>query len=120
SITQHDAEGRLTDAFQATYLGSGTFAFTVDAAGVVTVNEPIYDDATQSQAPAGTAAPQTNHTDYNGLGKVSQTTNEYNGVTTSMYDVSGRLIARQYPDGTWTQTVYDAVGRTILSVDRFK
>ena len=120
AITQYDNEGRPTDTWQATYVDSGsglhvTISTTLPA--VVTVTNSIYDDATQSAT--GTGALPTSQTQYDASGKVAATTDVYGGITYYRHDDRGLLIKTRYADSTKTCSVYDALGRVILSTDRF-
>jgi YD repeat-containing protein len=122
TITQYDWDGRVTDTKTGTFVGTGTPSFTVSASsttpGAVTFNtttNPIYNDISQSNG----GSLVTTHTNYDASGRVQNSTDQYGGVTSYVFDVSGNLIETINPDGTETITEYDTQNRPILSTDPF-
>ncbi|MGB7160274.1 MAG: putative Ig domain-containing protein [Tepidisphaeraceae bacterium] len=134
----YDAAGNLTgsapprtftyDAFgnvdSSTYeWDDPTTTGTVEEVEVTTSTE--YDDAGRVTSSTD-ADGQTTSTTYNDLGKPETTTDRYGNVTRYRYDVRGNLIETEYPDQSLTdgitnkpvtRTVYDALGRPVVTVD---
>jgi YD repeat-containing protein len=124
TITQYNLAGQSTDTWQGAYVGTGTFSYSVSApsstsTGVVTVNEHLYVDSSQT-SPATAPPLHTSHTDYNASGQVTDTTDQYGAVTTSVYDINGNVIDTLYPDGTEIRTVYNSLGQVLLQTNRYK
>ncbi len=56
-------------------------------------------------------------TTYNGIGK-QETVTSVSGTTRYEYDARGNLTYTEYPDGTSTESIYDAEARSIATRDR--
>jgi YD repeat-containing protein len=77
-------------------------------------NEPAVTDPSTGQS----VNPLWQYT-YNSSGQVTDTTDQYGAVTTSVYDINGNVIDTLYPDGTEVRTVYNSLGQVILQTDRY-
>jgi RHS repeat-associated protein len=89
---------------------------------IVTAN--LYDaqnrlvSATTSASGTQTLAAQTTTTTYNLLDKEATNTDAAGHGTVSVYDYNGNQIETDYPDGTVSRTVYDAMNRSLYVQDR--
>jgi uncharacterized delta-60 repeat protein len=115
--TDYNADGQPTDVYQETYTngdGSGTLDFydymPVTDIGVESVVDPEYN---------GLPPLLISHKDYNSLGQVIDSVDQYGGTTTYTYNTSGDLMQTVYPDGTETLTVFDNLDRPIWTTNRF-
>jgi YD repeat-containing protein len=125
TVTEYDWDGRVTETETGTILNpsnatapSFTVASNSATPGAVTFNttaNPIYNDVSQSNG--GTLV--ATHTNYDASGRVENSTDQYGGVTSYVFDVSGNLIETINPDGTETITEYDDQNRPVLSTDPF-
>jgi YD repeat-containing protein len=123
NANSYDIDGRSVKAWQATYIDGSTsnphpLSVTVISAQSANGTQPATPDQITVNATASTSTPPT-LTSYTPDGQTLTTTDQYNGVTTNIYDASGHLIETQYPDGTDTISVYDTLGRVILATDKF-
>ena len=98
---------------------SYTIAPNASSPGVVTINEPLYNDATQSTGAVGALPVDTTVTNYNALGQVVSTVDEYGNTTQNIYDANGNLVETINPNGTETRTAYDADNRPYLTMNSF-
>jgi YD repeat-containing protein len=102
------------------YNADGQVERSYDARGNYT--ETDYDDlgqaiASRSYAAGGTLLSSTS-TAYNANGQAITSTDALGNVTDSYYDIAGRSVRSIGPDGTSSETLYDAAGRAYLSIDR--
>jgi YD repeat-containing protein len=102
------------------YKAGGQVERSIDARGNYT--ETDYDlagqaVATRSYAAGGTLLSSTS-TAYNANGQAITSTDALGNLTHSYSDVAGRSIGTISPDGTSSETLYDAAGRAYLSIDR--
>ena len=65
-----------------------------------------------------TNQPETCHTRYDPNGNVVTSTDQFGNVTRSLYDSNNNLIQTLYPDGTSTETYYNAQGLPQYTTDR--
>jgi YD repeat-containing protein len=61
----------------------------------------------------------TVHNDYNSLGLLADTIDQYGGENAYTYDANGNKIETVYPNGTEMLSVYDALNRVIWSTNQF-
>lgn len=124
----YDSAGRQTDTYSATYADptadtsqpiafvAKTLPVTTDGDGGIEIDT---NSADSSYVTVYAAAVDTQHTDYNTLGQVEDTKDQYGGVTTYTYDASGNKIETNYPNGTGTLNVYDGDNRVIWTTNQF-
>ena len=128
--TQHDVpsydpvtgQTTLVDVItsETTYDLDGQVWRSYDARGNYSENE--YDDLGQLTATHSYDAEDnllsSTSTTYNANGQVITSTDALGNITRSYYDTAGRSVRTISPDNTSSETLYDALGRAYLSIDR--
>jgi RHS repeat-associated protein len=110
----YDDNGNKTVEYVTRTLPSGTVETNVTRYMYDGQNRPI-----KTILPANTGGDDyTTQTLFNDIGKPDSTTDLYGRQTLYKYDLRGNVSQTKYPDGSIARTVYDALGRAVITTDK--
>jgi YD repeat-containing protein len=116
STNDYNNKDQLVDTYDATYNNN-----TLTLGVVNTVDNgygnPIVNTAMNSvyEGSYYLAA----HNDYNSLGQIADSVDQYSGTTTYTYNNNGQVILTVYPDSSEQETVYDSNGWMTWQTNKF-